>query len=124
MVMSPDSEFFNYLRSDGSSTGAAPAPVDEAAAAAAREANAAAIRAAEESAAETASEAEAVTEGMPEPVELPSEEGAAEVPTDPAGETDASTDAPVPADQAPAEEAAPAEDAPAEEAPAEDTTGN
>ncbi len=124
MVMSPDSEFFNYLRSDGSSAGAAPAPVDEAAAAAAREANAAAIRAAEESAAETASEAEAVTEGMPEAVEIPSEEDTLEVPTEPAGETDASTDAPVPAEQAPAEEAAPAEDAPAEEAPAEDTTGN
>ena len=66
----------------------------------------------------------AIHDTFPEPVELPSEEGAAEVPTEPAGETDASPDAPVPAEQAPAEEAAPAEDAPAEEAPAEDATGN
>ncbi|MGR3795635.1 protease modulator HflC [Vannielia sp. SX4] len=115
MVMSPDSEFFNYLRTDGSGSGVAPAPVDEAAAAAARAANEAAIRAAEESAAETASEAEAVIE------ELPDTSVASEA-------AEGATDETAPAEAAPAEEApveeAPVEEAPAEEAPADDTTGN
>ncbi len=120
MVMSPDSEFFNYLRTDGSGSGVAPAPVDEAAAAAARAANEAAIRAAEESAAETASEAEAVIE------ELPDTSVAGEAAEGATGETAPAEAAPAeeaPVGQAPVEEA-PAEEAPAEEAPADDTTGN
>ncbi|MBY6153645.1 protease modulator HflC [Vannielia litorea] len=120
MVMSPDSEFFNYLRTDGSGSGVAPAPVDEAAAAAARAANEAAIRAAEESAAETASEAEAVIE------ELPDTSVAGEAAEGATGETAPAEAAPAeeaPVEEAPAEEA-PAEEAPVEEAPADDTTGN
>ncbi|MBY6046446.1 protease modulator HflC [Vannielia litorea] len=120
MVMSPDSEFFNYLRTDGSGSGVAPAPVDEAAAAAARAANEAAIRAAEESAAETASEAEAVIE------ELPDTSVAGEAAEGATGETAPAEAAPAeeaPVEEAPVEEA-PAEEAPAEETPADDTTGN
>lgn len=120
MVMSPDSEFFNYLRTDGSGSGVAPAPVDEAAAAAARAANEAAIRAAEESAAETASEAEAVIEELPDTSVAGEAAEGATGETAPA-EADPAEEAPV--EEAPVEEA-PAEEAPAEEAPADDTTGN
>ncbi|MFY0634869.1 MAG: protease modulator HflC [Vannielia sp.] len=121
MVMSPDSEFFNYLRSDGSEAGAAPAPVDEAAAAAARAANEAAIRAAEESAAETASEAEAVIEELPDTSVVG--DGATGDSAAPAGNEAPATDeaAPEAAPEETAPEApAPAETAP-EEAPAEET---
>ncbi|MCO6382947.1 protease modulator HflC [Oceanicola sp. 502str15] len=121
MVMSPDSEFFNYLRSDGSEAGAAPAPVDEAAAAAARAANEAAIRAAEESAAETASEAEAVIEELPDTSVVG--DGATGDSAAPAGDEAPATDGAAP-EAAPEETApeapAPAETAP-EEAPAEET---
>ncbi|MBS8225030.1 protease modulator HflC [Vannielia litorea] len=102
MVMTPDSEFFNYLRSDSLPDGSTPrpAPVDEAARQAAREANEAAKAAAEAAVSEAAGEAEAVTEEMPDPITLEDDTGEA-APQDPAegpaaeaSEEDASTDAP------------------------------
>ena len=141
MVMTPESEFFNYLRSDTApGDSRQPAPVDEEAAQAAREANEAAARAAEEAASEAAGEAEAVTEEIPAPLNRADDEAAPEgdtgttaeeadpAPDDPAegpaadaSEEDASTDAPA-EDIGTGEDAG--ETAPADAEGADETTGN